>query len=88
MAVRSTGAVRSGDAPEQLEGTVTEHSFHGDVFKLSIAVGNDILKVKVPREQGGDFDVGRNVSLSWMPGAARLLPSVADDAPAAAGAAS
>jgi putative spermidine/putrescine transport system ATP-binding protein len=83
MAVRSAGAAtRSNDTLDQLEGAVIEHSFHGDVFKLNIAVGNDILKVKVPREQGVDFGVGRNVSLSWAPGAARLLPNAADDIPA------
>jgi hypothetical protein len=54
---------------------VTELSYHGDIFKLNVAVGADILKARVGREQGGDFEVGRRVLLTWPPAAARLLPA-------------
>ena len=86
MTVQAMGALQT-DQRQQLNGIVTEHSYHGDVFKLSVAVGSDLLKVKVPREQGGNFDVGRKVSLSWKPGTARLLPTASDDFPMAASAA-
>jgi len=66
---------------DRLAGTVTELSYHGDIFKLTVAVGADILKAKVAREQGGDFEVGRQAVLTWTPTAARLLPAAADDPP-------
>ncbi len=53
---------------DHLVGAVTELSYHGDVFRLNVAVGDDILNVKVAREQGGDFDVGRRVLLTWTRG--------------------
>jgi spermidine/putrescine ABC transporter ATP-binding subunit len=65
---------------EQLAGTVMELSFHGDVFKLAIAVGEDVLKGKLAREQGGSLEIGRQVILSWRRDAARLLPPVRDEA--------
>ena len=86
MTVQATGALQT-DEQQQLNGIVTEHTYHGDVFKLNVAVGDDILKIKVPREQGGNFDVGRKVSLSWAAGAARLLPTTSDDPPVTASAA-
>ena len=86
MTVQATGALQT-DERQQLNGIVTEHTYHGDVFKLNVAVGDDILKIKVPREQGGNFDVGRKVSLSWAAGAARLLPTTSDDSPVTASAA-
>ncbi len=86
MTVQATGALQT-DERQQLNGIVTEHTYHGDVFKLNVAVGDDILKIKVPREQGGNFDVGRKVSLSWAAGAARLLPTTSDDPPVTASAA-
>jgi hypothetical protein len=57
-----------------------ELSFHGDVFKLAIAVGEDVLKGKLAREQGGSLEIGRQVILSWRRDAARLLPPVRDEA--------
>jgi len=75
------------DAPAEgasrLIGTVKELSYHGDVFKLAIAVGGDTLTVKVARRQGGDFEVGRPVVLTWSANAARLLPAANDGAAAA-----
>jgi ABC-type Fe3+/spermidine/putrescine transport system ATPase subunit len=68
---------------EWLEGTITELSFYGDVFKLGIAVGGEILKAKVAREEAGGFAVGRQVFVRWKRDAARLLPATTED-PAAA----
>jgi spermidine/putrescine ABC transporter ATP-binding subunit len=68
------------DGREQLPGMITELSFHGDVFKLAVAVGDDVLKAKVAREQGGSLELGRQVVLTWRRDAARLLPPASDDA--------
>jgi len=76
------------EEPSRLVGTVRELSFHGDLFKLGIAVADDVLKARVARDRGGSFEVGRQVLLSWMPDAARLLPATQDGATPAGGAAS
>jgi putative spermidine/putrescine transport system ATP-binding protein len=62
-----------------LAGIVKDISYHGDTFKLDIAVGDDVLKVKVAREAGAGMEPGRPVFLTWKPAAVRILP-VADDA--------
>ena len=66
------------DGREQLTGVITELSFHGDVFKLAVAVGDDVLKAKIARERGGSLEIGRQVVLSWRRDAARLLPPAGD----------
>ena len=71
-------ACAQADEREQLTGVITELSFHGDVFKLAVAVGDDVLKAKIAREQGGSFAIGRDVVLTWRRDAARLLPPVGD----------
>lgn len=65
---------------EQIVGTLTERSFHGDVFRLGIAVGGEMIKAKVAREDGGLLEVGQQIALTWKSGAARLLPATGDDA--------
>ncbi len=79
MTVRSltTEPVAQGG---QIVGTLKERSFHGDVFKLGIATGSDMLKAKVAREDGGSFAIGQQIVLTWKNGAARLLPATGDDA--------
>jgi putative spermidine/putrescine transport system ATP-binding protein len=62
-----------------LAGIVKDISYHGDTFKLDIAVGDEVLKVKVAREAGAGLEPGRPVFLTWKPAAVRILP-VADDA--------
>jgi putative spermidine/putrescine transport system ATP-binding protein len=62
-----------------ISGTVTEMSYHGDCYRLDIAVGSDRLKVKVPRDAGAGMAPGRTVMVSWQPDAARLL--TADEMP-------
>jgi hypothetical protein len=68
------------DGSEQLTGVITELSFHGDVFKLAVAAGDDVLKAKVAREQGGSLELGRQVVLNWRRDAARLLPPASGEA--------
>jgi putative spermidine/putrescine transport system ATP-binding protein len=79
MAVR-LAVSNQPDGPEPVVATVKEVSFHGDYFKLEVAVGGDVLKVKVAREQGGGLETGRRLLLTWAPDAARLLPAAGDDA--------
>jgi putative spermidine/putrescine transport system ATP-binding protein len=83
MTVRQAASAEP-DGSERLAGIVTELSYHGDVFKLSVAVGGDILKAKVERGQAGNFEVGRPVVLTWTRNAARLL-SASDNGSATAG---
>ncbi len=49
--------------------------YHGDTFKLDVAVGSDVLKVKVPRERGAGMERGNSVFLTWRSSAVRLLPA-------------
>ena len=56
-----------------ISGTVTEVSYHGDCYRLDIAIGGDRLKVKVPHDAAADMTPGRTVTVSWRSDAARLL---------------
>jgi putative spermidine/putrescine transport system ATP-binding protein len=71
-----------GDGHDALTGHVKDISYHGDTFKLDVAVGEEVLKVKVAREHGAGMERGRQVFLRWKSAAARVLPSaeVPDDA--------
>jgi putative spermidine/putrescine transport system ATP-binding protein len=60
-----------------LAGVVRDISYHGDAFKLDVAVGDNLLKVKVAREHGTDMRPGQQIVLTWKSAAARILP--ADD---------
>src|SRR5262245_39757378 len=79
MSVRTEPA----GAQPSLAGVVKDISYHGDTFKLDVAVGGDALKVKVARENGAGMEPGQPVVLSWKAGAARILPAVEN--PAAGG---
>ena len=74
-------ALRSSKAPaadqDMLTGIVQEISYHGDTFRLEVAVGQDMLKIKVPRAEGAGMEPGRQVFLTWPAQAARLLPAAA-----------
>ncbi len=82
MSVRPLGAEqqRSLAPGEQIVGVLKERSFHGDVFKLGIAMGSELLKARVAREDGASFEVGQQIALTWKNGAARLLPATGDGA--------
>jgi ABC-type Fe3+/spermidine/putrescine transport system ATPase subunit len=71
----SVGAVKgiTGARPS-LAGVVRDISYHGDTFKLDVAVGDDALKVKVARESGAGMRPGQTIFLSWKPEAVRILP--------------
>jgi spermidine/putrescine ABC transporter ATP-binding subunit len=64
-----------GDGHHSLAGTVQDVSYHGDTFKLDVAVGKETLKVKIDRAQGVDMEPGRAVRLAWKLAAARVLPA-------------
>jgi putative spermidine/putrescine transport system ATP-binding protein len=64
-----------GDGHDALTGRVKDISYHGDTFKLDVAVGEEVLKVKVAREHGVGMERGRQVFLRWKSAAARVLPA-------------
>jgi putative spermidine/putrescine transport system ATP-binding protein len=73
-----TSREQAGPQPS-LAGVVKDISYHGDTFKLDIAVDDDVLQVKIAREAGAGMELGQPVFLTWRPAAVRILP-VADDA--------
>ena len=75
ISVTATGERTAGQ--DLLAGTIKDISYHGDTFKLDVAVGTDVLKVKVARERGAGMERGDGVFLTWRSSAVRLLP-VAD----------
>jgi len=75
ISVTATGERTAGQ--DLLAGTIKDISYHGDTFKLDVAVGSDVLKVKVARERGAGMERGDSVFLTWRSSAVRLLP-VAD----------
>ena len=75
ISVTATGGRTAGQ--DVLAGTIKDISYHGDTFKLDVAVGTDVLKVKVARERGAGMERGDSVFLTWRSSAVRLLP-VAD----------
>jgi ABC-type Fe3+/spermidine/putrescine transport system ATPase subunit len=75
ISVTVTGERTAGQ--DVLAGTIKDISYHGDTFKLDVAVGTDVLKVKVARERGAGMERGDSVFLTWRSSAVRLLP-VAD----------
>jgi putative spermidine/putrescine transport system ATP-binding protein len=58
-----------------LAGILKEMSYHGDAFKLDVAVGTDTLKVKVAREHGARMRPGQEVFLTWRSATVRILPA-------------
>ena len=74
----TTSREQAGPRPS-LAGVVKDIGYHGDTFKLDIAVGDDVLQVKIAREVGAGMELGQPVFLTWRPAAVRILP-VADDA--------
>jgi putative spermidine/putrescine transport system ATP-binding protein len=64
-----------GDGHDALTGRVRDISYHGDTFRLDVAVGEEVLKVKVAREHGAGMERGRQVFLRWKSAAARVLPA-------------
>jgi len=68
-------ASERSDGHHTLAGTVQDVSYHGDTFKLDVAVGADMLKVRVTREHGAGMTLGQEVFLTWKSRAARLLPA-------------
>jgi putative spermidine/putrescine transport system ATP-binding protein len=73
ISVTATGERTAGQ--DVLAGTIKDISYHGDTFKLDVAVGADVLKVKVARERGAGMERGDRVFLTWRSSAVRLLPA-------------
>ena len=62
------------DGQDAVSGRIAEVSYHGDSYRLEVAVGADRLKVRVPRFSGTDLAPGQDVQVVWRPDAARLVP--------------
>jgi putative spermidine/putrescine transport system ATP-binding protein len=69
ITVRTQGAATRAS----LSGKVSEIGYQGDNCRLSVTVGNETIKVKVPPNQALALELGSPVDLSWEPSAARLL---------------
>jgi putative spermidine/putrescine transport system ATP-binding protein len=72
MSVATSTECRDGQ--EVLKGIIKDISYHGDAFKLDVALGDEVLKVKVARERGAGMERGQPVLLTWNAGAAKVLP--------------
>jgi spermidine/putrescine ABC transporter ATP-binding subunit len=78
----SIGApMERGDRRDALTGRIRDISYHGDTFKLDVAIGEGAAKVRVARADGVGLEPGKQVLLTWKSAAARILPAV--EAPAA-----
>jgi spermidine/putrescine ABC transporter ATP-binding subunit len=64
----------SVDGQDWVRGRIIDVSYHGDAYRLEIAVGPDRLKVKVPRLEGAGMKPGQEVQVTWASDAARLVP--------------
>ena len=62
------------DGQDAVSGRIAEVSYHGDSYRLEVAVGADRLKVRVPRFSGTGLEPGQDVQVAWRPDAARLVP--------------
>ena len=69
IAVQTPGA----GVPASLSGKVSEIGYQGDSCRLSVAVGGEAIKIKVPPQLALALQPGSAVELSWEQGAARLL---------------
>jgi len=63
----------SAGADNTFTGRVLDVGYHGDTFKLEVAVGGGTLKVKLPREQAAAMTPGSAVRLKWSARAARVF---------------
>ncbi len=60
---------------QMLSGTVSDVSYHGDSYRVSVSHGSGgTLRATIPRATGLNFEPGQPVTLSWRAEAARLLP--------------
>jgi ABC-type Fe3+/spermidine/putrescine transport system ATPase subunit len=72
MSVATTAECRDGQ--DVLNGIIKDISYHGDAFKLDVALGDEVLKVKVARGRGAGMERGQQIFLAWTAGAAKVLP--------------
>jgi hypothetical protein len=52
---------------------VLDVGYHGDTFRLEVAVEGGTLKVKLPREQAAAMTLDSAVRLKWSARAARVF---------------
>ena len=65
-----------------LSGAIAEVGYQGDSYRLSVAVGGEALKVKVPPHVAVAIQPGMAVQLAWDGNAARLLSLDGPEVPA------
>ena len=63
----------SAGADNTLAGRVLDVGYHGDTFRLEVAVEGGTLKVKLPREQAAAMTLDSAVRLKWSARAARVF---------------
>jgi putative spermidine/putrescine transport system ATP-binding protein len=68
------------DGQDGLKGVIKDISYHGDAFKLEVALSEEVLKVKVARERGAGMERGQQIFLTWKARAAKVLPPAHRDA--------
>jgi len=72
--MRIGAAAESTAGEDAVTAVVKDISYHGDTFRLDVAVGDDLLKVKVARALGAAVAPGQSIVLTWKSSAARILP--------------
>jgi putative spermidine/putrescine transport system ATP-binding protein len=77
--VNLAGAAQRAGGQNVLAGIVRDIGYHGDTFKLDIAVGDETLKLKLAREYAADVKLGREVFLTWNPRSARVFAAGDED---------
>ena len=69
------GVVGAVDAlGTSLSGALTDVSYSGDCFKLTIAIGQEAFKVRVPATERLELQSGRQTKVQWKMGSAKVLP--------------
>jgi putative spermidine/putrescine transport system ATP-binding protein len=76
--IRPEDVIIAGPSPpagaeNTLTGIVRDLAYHGDMFKLEVAIGSETLKLKLAREHAGGIMTGQQVHLAWRARAARVF---------------
>ncbi|AMN40501.1 ABC transporter ATP-binding protein [Rhodoplanes sp. Z2-YC6860] len=67
------GRGHAGDH-QTLSGTISDISYHGDGYRISVPAAGGTLQAIVPRTEGAHLERGQMVTLSWPASVGRLLP--------------
>jgi spermidine/putrescine ABC transporter ATP-binding subunit len=64
----------SGTESEGICGVLSDVSYNGDSHKLSVEIGGEVLRLKVPASAPLDIQRGQTLRVSWASKAAKVLP--------------